>query len=670
MRAARRASRTPRPARMDHAPRTPHSTPAGRIRLLGLLLVSACALVYANSLGGPFLLDDHDSIVNNATLTDWKDIPRLFAQPRNTPLAGRPLVAFTFAVNRATSGLAVRAYHLTNILLHALCALLLFAIVRRTLTYVPATRTWRPADGGGGPESIAFAVALLWAVHPLNTEVLNYMTERTEGLMSLCLLASLYAAILGATHKWKAAWQVAAVAACGLGMLCKENMVVAPVVIVLYDRIFLFDSLRAALAARWRMYGGLALTWLALLYMMASGPRSNSVGFDVAATPWNYLLNQAVMVARYVRLAVWPHGLVVNYGPPVAHRLAEVSPHAAFVILLLAVSIAALRWSPATGFLGAWFFIILAPTSSIIPIATEVGAERRMYLPLMAIAALVAVPAMRTLGRRVSPGFATVVLVVAAVALGTVTFQRNRDYATPLSLAESTLRHWPTDVAHGMVGSALAALHRDSDAISQLRLAARTDARSRYNLAIELYNLKRFDEATAEFARFAGENSQNELVPSARRILGDIFAQQRKWPEAIKEYRLALSMYDDTDTRRKMTAAMSMQALALVEAGRVGDAAALFRRAVEWDPTSWRTHYNLATALLDNHEAAAAEGEARAALRIDPKSAESYALLGRTLAIQGHYDDAVAQFREALELAPGDAQIEDDLRRVLAVTHH
>ena len=626
---------------------------------LAALIVAAIAVVYANSLSGPFMLDDADTVVGNTTLYDWTDIARVLAQPRDTPLAGRPLVAFTFALNYARGGVSVQGYHLTNIAIHTLCALLLFGIVRRTL--ISARLKLRPTNS----ESVAFATALLWAIHPLNTEAVNYVTQRTESLMALCLLASLYAAIRSVTCKRTLFWQIAAVSACALGMLCKETMVVAPVLIVMYDRVFFFDSVGSALAARWRLYLGLALTWLALLSMMVPGPRSNTVGFGVTTTPWTYLLNQAVMIARYLRLAVWPHGLVVNYGPSMPLRLIAVLPEAVLIVVLIAATCAAFKWAPPIGFLGAWVFITLAPTSSFVPIATEVGAERRMYLPLMAVAALLTIPVVTTIRRRVSGAAATLAVVAIAVALGTATLARNREYASELSLAESVLARWPTDAAHGMVGSALTKLHRDDEAMKELRLAARSVPRSRYNLGVELYNLKRFDEAVPQLETFASENLMDELAPSARRILGDAFSLQHKWPEAANEYRLALSMIpNDADTKRKMVAAMSNQGLALANAGRFDEAVALFRRVVESDPENWGARRNLTAALLDHHDVAGAETEARRAIAVNPLEADSYDLLGRALALQGKYDEAIVQLRKALTLAPDDAGIREDLGKV------
>jgi tetratricopeptide (TPR) repeat protein len=277
------------------------------------------------------------------------------------------------------------------------------------------------------------------------------------------------------------------------------------------------------------------------------------------------------------------------------------------------------------------------------------------------------IPGLRFLRRHAS-GVAVLAAVAAtSVALGAATITRNREYASELSLAQSVLRHWPTDVAHGIVGSALAALHRDEEAIPELRLAARTDARSRYNLGVALYNVQRFDEAIAELERFAGENPMLDLVPSARRVLGDLYAYQKQWAQARNQYRLALSMIPgDAATTQKLVSVTNNLGLALAGSGRFTEAVVEFRRAVQLAPGDANARHNLAAALLDHGDAAGAEAEARLAIAANPLDAGSYGLLGRALALQGKLDEAIAQFKDGLKVAPGDPAIEDDLRQVLA----
>src|SRR5258705_2096938 len=230
-------------------------------------------------------------------------------------------------------------------------------------------------------------------------------------------------------------------------MACKETMVGAPIVVLLYDRTFGFGSFREAFRQRGRYYAALCATWLVLIALLWSSPRGDSAGFAGASvSPWESLLNQSVMIVRYLRLAVWPRGLVLDYGEPLPLTLSDVAPYATAVTALLVATVIALARRPAIGFLGAWFFLTLAPTSSLIPISTEVGAERRMYLPLMAIVVLVMTIAARTFHVRETAtarsadlkglprisGVATFSIAILAVFLSIATIQRNAEYLSGL----------------------------------------------------------------------------------------------------------------------------------------------------------------------------------------------------------------------------------------------
>jgi hypothetical protein len=119
-------------------------------------------------------------------------------------------------------------------------------------------------------------------------------------------------------------------------MACKESMVTAPVMVMLYDHVFAFDSWRAVWRRRARLYGWLMATWILLAMLIVSGGRT-SAGFGAGASPWTYLLNQAVIVARYLRLIVWPHGLVLDYGVPRALALSDVFAPGLFIVALVVV---------------------------------------------------------------------------------------------------------------------------------------------------------------------------------------------------------------------------------------------------------------------------------------------------------------------------------------------
>lgn len=155
--------------------------------LTGLAL--AGSLTYLNSVRRPFMFDDMAAIVDNVHIRRLSDV-RVFLPERENPVAGRPLVNLSFAINYALGGLNVVGYHVWNVAVHVLCGLLLFAIVTDTLGLPPL-----PSALSNRAAPIGFVVALLWMLHPLNSEVVTYVTQRTESMMAAFYLLTLYASL-------------------------------------------------------------------------------------------------------------------------------------------------------------------------------------------------------------------------------------------------------------------------------------------------------------------------------------------------------------------------------------------------------------------------------------------------------------------------------------------
>jgi protein O-mannosyl-transferase len=640
---------------------------SGRIRAFAAVLVLAGVLAYGNSLAGPFIADDSVAIVGNEEIRSLRPSVVLFPK-RERPVAGRPLANLTFALNYAAGGLAPAGYHLVNIGIHLACGLLLMAVARGTLRN----------------DTLAFAIALLWMVHPLNSETVDYLTQRTESLMAFFLLLTLYLSMRDRP--------ALAVAACALGMACKESMVTAPVIVPLHEAIFRFGSFRAAWLARWRFYTALASTWIVLVVVTWSGPRIHSAGFSSGTSAWTYLLNQPRMIVRYLWLAVWPRSLVIDYGPPAAISFSDALPFAVLVVGLLAVTIYALARRPSLGFLGAWFFITLAPASTIVPIATEVGAERRMYLPLVAIVALVVVAAHRVL-RRMPPlaSFAVLSVVTGLLIAGTVA--RNREYGSIVGLARANLARWPMPVSHAMLGQALAIDGQHEAAIAELRLAVSGYPNAHYHLGGELFNAGQLDEAVTELESFVAAQPQAEEAPTALTMIGRARMRQRRWPEAIEPLRRALPMGPPNPSARAAladalfaanrfdeaaaeyarivaadggnVAAITNLAVALDATGRADLALPYFRRAVDLDPRGAGARNNLTGALLNAGADEEAVVSARQAVEANPGDAMGRDLLGRALAARGQLREAAAEFQRALSIDPAFAQAREDLARVV-----
>jgi tetratricopeptide (TPR) repeat protein len=482
-------------------------------------------------------------------------------------------------------------------------------------------------------------------------------------------------------------------------------MVTAPLAVMLFDRMFLYRSATEAWRERRALYGWLGATWAVLAAAIWSGPRMYSAGFQAGVSPWTYLLNQAVMIGRYLRLAVWPSSLVLAYGDPQPLASADIWPYAALVIGLIAVTIVAVvRW-PRLGFLGAWFFITLAPTSSIVPIATEVGAERRMYLPLAALVVLavigtaLAFTRLKRLSndRSAAPRYTVItgwlVLAVIATSLAVITIRRNREYASSLVMAETVLARWPTAFARTMVGVELAAAGRHDDAIRQLREAAASFPRARYHLGGELYNKGHYPEAIEQLQAFVRERPLLVEAVRARIMLGRAYLATGKPAEAIEQLRLVQSMTAESSdayvtatgfladalfaqqrcadaapyyraflaARPQDVGGLTNYGICLANMGQHDEATTVFRRAAQLQPTDVLARSNLARALFNQGHVDEAAAEAAALIRQHPEYGGGHALLGRALASQGELTAARSEFERALQLDPNDQQTRADL---------
>jgi Tfp pilus assembly protein PilF len=310
-----------------------------------------------------------------------------------------------------------------------------------------------------GAEStwLALAVAIVWGVHPLGTQAVTYIVQRAESMVALFYLVTLYCVIRGERATRRLHWFILAVTSCAAGMATKEVMATAPLVVLLFERVFVFNSWRQTFRERWRLFVGLAATWpLLAALIIAAGGRGGSVGFEAAITPWQYLLTQCVAIVRYVRLSISPSPLIFDYGAEPVTDPRQVVPCAIILVILLSAAIVALRYAPAIGFLGISFFLILAPSSSVVPIVTQAISEHRMYLPLATIVTLVVIGFhvgwrrlrdRRHLGgdhgwMRVGPA---AMLSLVVVILGLQTWLRNVDYRTSIQIWADTVAKRPSN---------------------------------------------------------------------------------------------------------------------------------------------------------------------------------------------------------------------------------
>ena len=461
------------------------------------------------------------------------------------------------------------SYHALNLAIHVVAGLTLFGIVRRTLA----------RRAGAVASSIAFSAALLWTLHPLQTESVTYVIQRAESLMGLFYLLTLYCFIRGVEADGRPRlWFTLSIAACLLGMATKEVTASAPVIVLLYDRTFVAGSFREAWHRRRWLHLSLAATWLPLAGLVASAGwnRHGMVGFDVGIAPWSYWLTQFEAVTRYLRLSVWPHPLVFEYSTPWVIRLTEVSLYGLLVVGLAVAVLVALWRRPTLGFLGAWFFAILAPTS-VMPSRIQMIVEHRMYLPLAAVMTLVAIGIHAAVRSR-----SWIVFGALAFGLGMLAARRNEDYGSERTIWSDTVAKRPNNaVAHYNLGNAWLEIpgHLD-DAMAQYEETLRLKpdyAEAHNSLGFAWAQMPgRLDDARAQFEEALRLNPD---CVSAHTNLGNVWSgMPGRLNDAIAQYQEALRLRPD------YAPGWHSLGVSWFQAGNLSAAAEAFRQELRLSP--------------------------------------------------------------------------------------
>lgn len=622
---------------------TPVAAQAGQrmltpVRVAILLLVVSC-LVYANSISGAFVFDDNGAIIDNPTIrTLWPPTAVLSPPIDGLPVTGRPITNLSFALNYAIHGLEVRGYHAVNLAIHVCAGLLLFGVVRRTLArHSAAERECRTILVTAG------SAVLLWLVHPLQTGAVTYISQRAESLASACILLALYAFIRGVDSARPARWHALVVAACWIGIGTKEIVGIVPLLLAAYHAVFLSDSWRQTWREQRWVLLATAASWLPLLWLIAGtenrgGTWAGAAGF----TPWEYLRIQCAAVLHYLRLVVWPAPLVFDYGRNLdVPTWIQIAPQAVMLVLLVCATAYGLARRMPLGFLGLAFFGLLAPSSSVVPLADAMF-EHRMYLASAVVIVGLVVPAGLRLGCRVAW-----LVVPFVVALGVLTVDRNSDFASPVRLWEDTVAKRPTNArALGNLGQELMRAGRLTEAVPYFERACQVAPDTPlhpHNLAVALDLAGRKHEAIAWYRRALELQPRNFL---ARTNLAGALAAEGDTSAAFAEFERVLADSPDfVDAHRGY-------GRALLRAGRTSDAVRHFGRAIELRPADADAQFNLGDALARGGRLEEARDAFLAATRLDPAHAAAWSNLGNARLLLRDPAGAIEAFEKAINLKP------------------
>lgn len=609
-------------------------TEAWRVRVAGLALLCATCVAFANGFATDFVgLDAKESIRDNPNLQRLLPLTRSLsldesvlgdAESKGGTLVRRPVLSFTFALNHVLLGADPAGFHAVNLAIHTLAALLLFGVARRCFAAPVFGEPPLPAD------ALGFAVALLWAVHPLQCESVTYLVQRAESLMGLFYLGTLYAAVRYFASN-QSIWLAAAVVACGLGMGTKESMATAPVLVFAYDALIVGGSPRAAWQRHAKLHLGLALTWLVVVALIVHTADDAAKDFREGRT-LSYILSQPGVLLHYVRVALWPDDLflyVNTYAFTVrldrTPLLQWLVPAALTVAALAGTAIACLRRHP-LGLAGLWFFLILAPTSSFVATSDTIQ-EHRMYLPLASLLALVVIGVWRLAQPHLGTGgrwLAVAFLVLLSLAAVGRTRARNLDFDSEFGAL------YPGDLQEA------------------------------YSILVDHEWRVRSPQATAEEARRRLASTQDPAeVALAHFTLGHVHERLGEPELAVPHFERVTAMQPD------LPHGFTQLGAVLLQLDRRDEAEEALRRAVAVEPDFAAAHLELGVARAAAGDLDEARSLLRRTLELQPFFPEAALELGVVERDSGDADAARAAFELALRQRPDFVDAHQEMAELL-----
>lgn len=573
-----------------------------RLRTLSLLaLLALTSWVYWGSLAHPFHFDDA-LFLQSAQVTEAANVWDIL-----NPAQGRQITYLTFFLNYRLGGTDPSGYHLVNLLLHLANVTAVF--------FLSGILAKKPENGGKEFNRwLPLAAAGVFALHPIQSEAVNYIYQRSALLAGFLSIGALCAFLKAEESPNPGPLYAAAGALSVLAGSSKESALALPVIFFAYLWVHAPDrkSLKERLhRARWLFasLGALMIgggIWI-LHLLLRSGEKTTGFGVERVSS-LQYLLGQIPVVVRYLRLVLWPAGLSVEHDPPGASLT---SPYTWLCLLtsigLLALLLHVRRSNACVSFLGLGFLIFLAPTSSIIPSADRMF-EHRLYLPMIMGSQLLAIAIFSASGKLV-PKFRGIAraAVCGTLLAGCAALSRERTYVWG-----DAIRLWEEAVA-----------------------SAPRKARAHYNLGVACLGANRH-KAREEFLKTV------QLRPDhapALYNLGWLEQSGGNMDSAVKYYRAAI----EADPRHWQ--AHHNLANSYVLQGRFEDAAGEFQRTIRLNQNYSPAYLALATLQFQQKQAGAARATLQRLLQVRPGLLEARYLMARAFLEEGKLEEAASELR-------------------------
>ena len=553
-------------------------------------------------------------------------------------------------------GLAPAGHHLTNVLLHAIVAILLLLVLRQMTGAL-----WRSAF-----------VAAVFAVHPLRVESVAWVSERKDMLQGVFFMLTIGAYVRYVRHSWSLARYLAVVLLFALGLMSKPTLMTLPFVLLLLDYWPLKrfvpsatpDGVSGTRSAGWRSYRPVVVRMLVEklpLFMLSAAAcvqtaivGSNTLFEGNKSLPLMLRISNAmVSYVAYMGQMVWPVKLAVLYPFPV--RGVPLGEVIGAVILLVFIStvLFSLRQRHPCFLVGwLWYLGMLAPMIGLVQAGAQARADRYTYLPQIGLYLLLTWAAADLCAgwrhRRVMLGGLATVILAALIFCARVQTScwRNSESLWTHTLACTS----DNFIGHMNLGDALFKTGQVDEAIAQCQQALQINpdqARVHINLGDALFKMGRVDEAIAQYQQAL------QIEPDyaeAHINFGNALLRKGNVDEAIAQYQLALQIKPD------YAEACYNLGNALLQKGQVDEAIVQYQHALQINPNYAVACYNLGTALLQKGQVDEAVARYQRALQIKPDYAEAHNNLGSALLQKGQVDEAIVHFQKALQIKPDNAE--------------
>lgn len=563
------------------------------------LLTLAIAISYSGTLEHSWHFDDICNIVKNESIKvenlGWEEINKALYSPYTGTLS-RSFAFFTFALNYYFSGFDTTGYHLVNIAIHILCAIFSYLVFVRTLEIYQGSSRF---SSSFSVSDIALLGAMLWALHPIQTQAVTYIVQRMASMSALLYMMAMYCYLCFRTGSGRHRWMLLALA--GLfwvaGIFTKENAILLPLSLLAYEFSFFGLSLRWRKSVALLLAGFFAIVGTLVFFLMFSDIQQFS-GFNYEIRPysmWQRLLTQPIILCRYLFLILLPIADFLSIESDIFASTGILSPPITlpanlFITALVIVSILYVRRYPLLCFAALFYFINHLVESTVINL--ELYFEHRNYLPSIFIYFAISYYFCKIVDYYFNQkkvflhSLFVFAMTFILVSEGNATLLRNDVWKTEVSLLTDAIEKSPGNMRPYI-----------SLGVEYMKINQRDKAKESYRKAEKIYKLN-------------PDKHQRNFV-------------------ALLYYNAGMLSMKDKENAKAIQ---------------------LLLKSADLDPASWETHVNLGYLFFTTGDMERAETAFNNGLSLRPDQADIYYMLGKTLYVQGKFEVAEKIFNAGLEV--------------------